>query len=156
MYKALFVMMPIVFLACGCRQNAESVNLTLEPEKILSEGQNIPAVKQDIAPVQPVSVQNIDKPLVAVAPVDELAPMANTSFEKPSIENIQQALLNAGFYRGKVDGVLGPKTKKAIEDFQAQNSLDVDGRVGPKTWQKLGVFLNRAPVQGVESSQISN
>lgn len=62
--------------------------------------------------------------------------------EKASIEDIQQALKNANLYSGKVDGVLGPKTKKAIEDFQAQNDLKADGKVGPKTWQKLKVYLN--------------
>lgn len=62
--------------------------------------------------------------------------------EKPNIQDIQQALKNANIYSGKIDGVSGPKTKGAIESFQEQNGLKVDGKVGPKTWQKLKVYLN--------------
>ena len=80
----------------------------------------------------------------------------NISFARPSVENIQQALQNAGLYQGKIDGVLGPKTKRAIEEFQTQNGLSVDGKVGPKTWEKLGSYLNRMPMFGNDSSQIGN
>jgi len=59
-----------------------------------------------------------------------------------SDKDIQQALKNAGFYQGEIDGKFGPKTKKAIEDFQAKNNLKADGKVGPLTWGKLGVYLN--------------
>jgi len=63
--------------------------------------------------------------------------------EKPSAENIQQALKNSGLYTGNVDGKIGPKTKKAIEAFQKQNGLTADGKVGPKTWDKLKAYLNK-------------
>ena len=61
--------------------------------------------------------------------------------EKPTNQQIQEALKNAGLYDGKVDGSIGPKTKKAIEAFQTQNGLTADGKVGAKTWAKLGVHL---------------
>lgn len=62
--------------------------------------------------------------------------------EKPNIQDIQQALKNANIYSGKIDGVSGSQTKGAIESFQEQNDLKVDGKVGPKTWQKLKVYWN--------------
>lgn len=37
----------------------------------------------------------------------------------------------------KQDGLCGPQTSKAIEDFQRKNNLLVDGCCGLKTWQKL-------------------
>ncbi len=61
--------------------------------------------------------------------------------EKPSIQDIQSALKNASLYEGKIDGLMGPKTRKAIEDFQEQNGLNVDGKVGPKTWTKLKPYF---------------
>jgi len=61
--------------------------------------------------------------------------------EKPSAQDIQQALKNANLYEGKIDGILGPNTRKAIEAFQSQNSLKADGKVGSKTWQKLKEYL---------------
>jgi len=62
--------------------------------------------------------------------------------DKPTNEQIQQVLKNAGLYAGSIDGVMGKKTKKAIEDFQSQNDLKVDGKVGPQTWGKLKTYLS--------------
>jgi len=73
--------------------------------------------------------------------------------EKPNIQDIQHALKNANVYSGKIDGVLGPKTKKAIESFQEQNNLKADGKVGPKTWQKLKTYLNASAVQTDATTQ---
>ncbi|MCM8800057.1 MAG: peptidoglycan-binding protein [Candidatus Omnitrophica bacterium] len=61
---------------------------------------------------------------------------------KPTNKQIQLALKNAGFYKGVIDGVIGPKTIKAIKEFQAKNNLAVDGKVGPKTWAILSRYLN--------------
>ena len=67
-----------------------------------------------------------------------------TSFEKPTVEKIQEALKNAGLYAGEIDGKLGPRTQKAIEEFQSQNGLAVDGKIGPRTWAKLSSHLYAA------------
>ena len=69
---------------------------------------------------------------------------AAVATNKPTPQQIQQALKNAGFYTGKIDGNIGPKTKKAIEEFQAQNGLKADGKVGAKTWKALSAHLNQA------------
>lgn len=50
---------------------------------------------------------------------------------------IQGRLNNLGFDCGKVDGIIGPKTKAAIKRFQEQHGLIVDGIAGPKTQAKL-------------------
>jgi len=46
---------------------------------------------------------------------------------------VQRALNQAMGLRLAVDGDLGPKTRSAIRSFQLQQSLDVDGVVGPQT-----------------------
>jgi len=68
---------------------------------------------------------------------------------KPAIEEIQTALKNAGFYIGNIDGKNGPMTKRAIEEFQKAKGLNVDGKVGPKTWGLLSAHLNPAPVVAI-------
>ena len=89
----------------------------------------------------PVVVENAE-----TAPTDAAAEMAAPAVsDKPTAKQIQQALKNAGFYAGKVDGTVGPKTKKAIEAFQSQNGLKADGKVGAKTWKLLSAHLNAAP-----------
>jgi hypothetical protein len=65
--------------------------------------------------------------------------MENDSLGK--IKSIQQALVDAGYYIGNtgVDGVFGKSTRDAVIKFQKDNGLIVDGVVGPKTYDKLGV-----------------
>ena len=59
----------------------------------------------------------------------------------PSSQEIQQALKNANLYQGEIDGNIGPKTKRAIKEFQTRNNLNANGKVGSKTWEKLKVYL---------------
>lgn len=49
----------------------------------------------------------------------------------------QRALAEKGFYQGDIDCALGPNTRHAIERFQAENGLHVDGRIGEDTRCKL-------------------
>lgn len=50
-----------------------------------------------------------------------------------SVTRLQQALKNAGFNPGPIDGDFGPKTKAAVVAFQRAKHLSVDGVVGPQT-----------------------
>ncbi len=72
--------------------------------------------------------------------------------ENPTPQQIQEALKSAGYYEGKVDGSIGPKTKNAIEKFQTENGLKADGKVGPRTWAKLGTHLAAGVVDSVSSA----
>lgn len=56
-----------------------------------------------------------------------------------TIKNVQQALKDKGFDPGAVDGINGPSTKSALKQYQEQQHLNADGRVGPKTLDSLGV-----------------
>lgn len=60
------------------------------------------------------------------------------------MKDIQQALKNAGYYDGKIDGIKGKGTKKAIKDFQKANGLKADGVAGRKTWELLSSYLSAA------------
>lgn len=52
---------------------------------------------------------------------------------------IQRKLAAAGFDPGPIDGEWGPKTQKALVDFQRANGLTADGIVGPVTRKALGL-----------------
>jgi len=58
--------------------------------------------------------------------------------------DIQRALTNAGFSPGPIDGKMGAKTKKAIQEFQKEHNLTIDGIVGPKTWERLAPYVNKS------------
>ena len=55
---------------------------------------------------------------------------------------IQKALQKAGYYEGPMDGVIGQKSREAIEKFQKDNNLKTDGIVGTKTWAALKNYSN--------------
>lgn len=51
---------------------------------------------------------------------------------------LQSLLVEKGYMdRNYVDGDFGPGTDTAVKQFQTDNSLTVDGIVGPATWQEL-------------------
>jgi hypothetical protein len=51
-----------------------------------------------------------------------------------TIKEIQSALISLGYKVGKVDGILGPKTVKAVRAFQTKTKyLKIDGIPGAKT-----------------------
>jgi len=55
----------------------------------------------------------------------------------PFIKKVQEALIERGCDPGKIDGIDGPKTQKAVKAFQANSGLDPDGLVGALTQARL-------------------
>ncbi len=55
------------------------------------------------------------------------------------VYTIQKKLKNWGYYSGEVDGIYGSATTEAVKLFQSKNGLTVDGIVGAKTMEKLGI-----------------
>jgi len=53
------------------------------------------------------------------------------------VTTLQQRLAALNLYSGPIDGVFGLQTEQAVETFQRQSGLGVDGVVGPATWQQL-------------------
>jgi len=67
------------------------------------------------------------------------APEGSEQEELSGVAAVQNALVDAGFDPGPVDGIMGPQTQGAIRAFQQARGLAVDGIVGPNTSQALGV-----------------
>lgn len=67
----------------------------------------------------------------------------NTSWNEASttenVKDVQSALSAHGLAVGSIDGVIGPKTRAALRDFQADNGLAVTGSINQETIQKLGL-----------------
>ncbi len=56
----------------------------------------------------------------------------------PEVEKLQKALVAKGI-AVDTDGIFGAKTKQAVEQFQQQKGLTVDGIAGAQTLSKLGL-----------------
>jgi hypothetical protein len=55
------------------------------------------------------------------------------------IANVQTQLSNEGYYEGPIDGILGPDTRAAIADYQADHGLAVTASIDEPTVESLGL-----------------
>lgn len=138
---AVIVAVGISVFGCGKKQEAQEP-MTMEALNTINAPAAVaPEAKATVeASAQAAATQ---APAAAQASAQQVAqPLAVPSVPaKPSPMDIQAALKNSGYYSGNVDGKIGPKSKKAIEDFQKANGLTADGKVGPKTWAALSKYL---------------
>ena len=65
------------------------------------------------------------------------------------VVSMQQALISLGYLKGASDGNFGTGTKTAVENFQKENGLDVDGIAGAKTLEKLYPVSGVTPIPDV-------
>jgi peptidoglycan hydrolase-like protein with peptidoglycan-binding domain len=54
------------------------------------------------------------------------------------IPGLQVALYRHGHYKGPIDGIAGPLTKRALVDFQRSAGIEPDGRCGDRTLAAFG------------------
>lgn len=76
---------------------------------------------------------------VSYLPRDNLSlyPLLRTGSSNNFVYLLQFILANQYGYSLAVDGIFGSRTASAVRDFQANNSLSVDGLVGNNTWKTL-------------------
>jgi peptidoglycan hydrolase-like protein with peptidoglycan-binding domain len=66
------------------------------------------------------------------------APAAHARGSNANTAALQVALKALHHYSGGIDGVAGPRTKRAVRRFQRARRLPADGVVGPRTRRALG------------------
>lgn len=73
--------------------------------------------------------------LGGVTPQPEVQPPLSLSSGSTGedVAKLQQQLKQLGAYPGEIDGDFGPKTLGAVQKFQKDKGLQVDGLAGPKT-----------------------
>ena len=68
------------------------------------------------------------------------------------VRKAQERLSSWGYYDGKIDGIFGSKTYRAVIAFQRKNGLTPDGIIGPKTAAALGITLSSGGKAGGSAS----
>ncbi len=155
MRSFVFIVLALGIALCanGCsrkEQPLEEMQQPMAPEDLsrlansaqMQPPEAVPAQGPQMQAQAPAAVLPARPAAQAGLPEMKLEQLPPSGPYKPTAQEIQTALKNAGYDIGLVDGKIGPKTKKAIEDFQSANGLKADGKVGPKTWSLLSKHLN--------------
>jgi peptidoglycan hydrolase-like protein with peptidoglycan-binding domain len=78
-----------------------------------------------VAPVQPPSSASTPPTPTPVRPED------------PEVRAAQESLTALGYYRGPIDGIVGPKTRAAVANYQIDEGLSPDGKVSRELVARL-------------------
>jgi peptidoglycan hydrolase-like protein with peptidoglycan-binding domain len=70
----------------------------------------------------------------AVSPSEGEAAVLN----QKDIKNVQEILRDKGYYTGRIDGLMGPKTRAGIRQYQESENLPVTGYLDAQTADKIG------------------
>lgn len=65
------------------------------------------------------------------------APPPRRTASRDDLRDAQKRLTSLGLYKGPIDGLYGPQTAAALNDFQAQNGLPMGGQLTRATQQRL-------------------
>jgi len=85
------------------------------------------------------------------AELEEERTMGTLSEHNPRLKEIQQILKEAGFESGKIDGMIGGKTRRAIKEFQKAKGLRPTGRIDSATQLALNKEKETAGLVRIES-----
>jgi len=135
-FIAVLMVMPLVITGCKGKAEREGETPAVETTEATVPAEDVVVTQAPV--VEQTAPQEMIPPTAALPPGPEQAMPADKLSKN---KDIQTALKAAGFYTGNVDGKIGPKTKKAIVEFQRAKGLKADGRVGPKTWAELEKYL---------------
>ena len=106
-----------------------------------------PAFGQTAAPSPSAPPPTSPPSTTAAPPSGSAPPSASSQASAPqhssasggTVQSAQQALQQGGFYKGTVDGKMGPHTRQAIRSFQQSKGLHATGHLNQKTLTALGV-----------------
>ena len=128
--------LPLAFFGCKSKMAEQSeMTGTMTPAEEMQAAQI-----QGTETAKEVAVETIP-PTAAPQLAEKQAPVPQDMQSRN--KDIQKALKNAGFYACPIDGKIGPKTKKAIQEFQSAKGLKADGKIGMKTWAELEKYLTQ-------------
>ena len=56
-----------------------------------------------------------------------------------TVARVQERLAHSGYYRGPVDGVMGPRTSYAIRVYERRHGLPTDGIIDSRLLATMGI-----------------
>lgn len=84
------------------------------------------------------AVRAMGKPFRIASAVSLTPREAPSAHRVPTVREVQVRLLELGHHPGPVDGILGPRTRQALRDFQNAQAIAATGEIDDTTVMKLG------------------
>jgi len=75
--------------------------------------------------------------------------MASQQLNREKVRELQKTLNDKGFAAGPVDGIVGPKTRNAIQSFQKQEGIAASGKPDKQTLDALDIEVGQQEFFGV-------
>jgi lytic murein transglycosylase len=84
-----------------------------------------------------LAIAHLSDRLRGAGPFQAAWPTDDTGLSRAERREVQELLIKRGFDIGTADGAIGPRTRAAIQAFQASAGLPVDGRAGKRVLRAL-------------------
>ena len=141
-FAAALMVMPLAVVGCKGKVDKEAGASKIETTEAVAPVEDVVVTQSPVTEPSATQVVNQETipPTAAVPPAADTATAVGRDKTSKN-KDIQTALKAANFYTGNIDGKMGPKTKKAIVEFQKAKGLKADGKVGTKTWVELEKYL---------------
>jgi hypothetical protein len=86
-----------------------------------------------------LAIAHLSDRLRGAGPLQTAWPTDDPGLSRAERREVQQRLMERGFDIGRPDGIIGARTRTAIESFQKSAGLSVDGRAGARVLRALQV-----------------
>lgn len=83
-------------------------------------------------------------------------PISPQQLGRNGVRQVQEALNKDGFHAGKTDGIWGPDTRTALNDFQKSKDIPGQGKLNKQTLSDLGVKVASNEYSGNQNTGNQN
>jgi lytic murein transglycosylase len=84
-----------------------------------------------------LAIAHLSDRLRGAGPFATAWPTDDRGLSRAERREVQERLIGQGFDIGNADGMIGPKTREAIRNYQSANGLPADGRAGGRLLDQL-------------------
>jgi peptidoglycan hydrolase-like protein with peptidoglycan-binding domain len=142
-FAVALMVVPLAVVGCKNKVDREADMSNFETTEAMTPVEDVVVTQSPVT--EPSAAQAVNQetipPTAAVPSMTDTTTPGMGQDKLSRNKDIQTALKAANFYTGSIDGKIGPKTKRAIVEFQKAKGLKTDGKVGPKTWMELEKYL---------------
>ena len=147
---ALVVLIIVLITACGGGDDTGDAGADTGGVDLIDTGEDL--LPPEEPPVEPIEPEAPVEPAIdpAELPITKVKGKAlKRGMQNKRVQTLQEALVYLGYLApDSADGQFGPKTKKAVQEFQLEMGLNGDGVAGQKTIRAINKAVKAAPAGG--------